>query len=82
MPITAELTNLKKFEAVGFSHEQAETMAEVIEESHHASQEDLKEFFRKELKVGLSEMKADLLIKFFGIIVGSLTIAIALIKFL
>jgi hypothetical protein len=49
MPITRELDNLKKLESVGFSHEQAETLADVIEKSHVDSQEDLKEFFSNEL---------------------------------
>lgn len=49
MPITSELDNLKKLESVGFSHEQAETLADVIEKSHVDSQEGLKEFFHNEL---------------------------------
>jgi hypothetical protein len=44
MPITRELDNLKKFESAGFNHEQAETLASVIEQSHADSQESLKEF--------------------------------------
>lgn len=50
MPITEELKNVKKFEAVGFTHEQAEVLAESIEESIVSGQEDLKEFIRSELK--------------------------------
>ncbi len=34
MPIIKELKNVRNFESVGFSHEQAETLADVIEESH------------------------------------------------
>lgn len=34
MPITKELKNIKNFESSRFTHEQAETLADVIEESH------------------------------------------------
>src|SRR3990167_10489304 len=96
MPITRELDNLKKLESVGFSHEQAETLADVIEKSHVDSQESLKEFFSNELskqigsldsklskeinnlrveisnlRVEISRELKDLLIKIFGIIVGT-----------
>src|SRR3989338_9155424 len=50
MPITRELDNLKKLESVGFSHEQAETLADVIEKSHSDSQESLKEFIHNEIR--------------------------------
>ena len=49
MPITEELKNVRNFESVGFSHEQAETLAVVIEQSHAQSQESLKDFIRNEL---------------------------------
>ncbi len=48
MPITEELENLKKFESVGFSHEQAEVLTSVIERSHELSHESLKDFIRDE----------------------------------
>ena len=123
MPITRELDNLKKLESVGFSHEQAETLADVIEKSHVDSQESLKEFIhneirgiykeldskisglrselgneisdlRSEVKSLRSEMKSlrsdiicemnkelkDLLIKIFGIIVGTVGIAVTILK--
>ena len=123
MPITRELDNLKKLESVGFSHEQAETLADVIEKSHVDSQESLKEFIhneisgihkefdskisglrselgneisdlRSEMKSLRSEMKSlrsdiicemnkelkDLLIKIFGIIVGTVGIAVTILK--
>src|SRR3989338_26476 len=101
MPITRELDNLKKLESVGFSNEQAETLADVIEKSHVDSQESLKEFIhneisglRSEVKSLRSEMKSlrsdiicemnkelkDLLIKIFGIIVGTVGIAVTILK--
>lgn len=43
MPITKELENLRKFESVGFTHEQAETLADVIELSHTDGQQNLME---------------------------------------
>ena len=49
MPITKELKNIKTFESAGFTHEQAESLTDVIEESHADSQESLKDFIRNEL---------------------------------
>ena len=49
MPITKELDNIRKFESVGFSHQQAETLADVIEKSHIDSQQDLKSFISEKL---------------------------------
>jgi len=105
MAITRELDNLKKLESVGFSHEQAETLADVIEKSHVDSQESLKEFFSNELskqigsldsklskeinnlrveisnlRVEISRELKDLLIKIFGIIVGTVGIAVTILK--
>ncbi|MGR3303950.1 MAG: hypothetical protein ACUZ8I_15820 [Candidatus Scalindua sp.] len=112
MPITSELDNLKKLEAVGFDHKQAETLADVIEKSHVDSQESLKEFIRNEntnlenklsnkinglenklsnkingldkeissLRVEISRELKDLLIKIFAIIVGTVGIAVTILK--
>jgi len=49
MPITEELKNVKKFESVGFSHEQAEALAESLEQAQINGQESLKEFIRSEI---------------------------------
>ncbi|MGR3292675.1 MAG: hypothetical protein ACUZ9M_01505 [Candidatus Scalindua sp.] len=112
MPITRELDNLKKLESVGFSHEQAETLADVIEKSHVDSQENLKEFISNEntklenkfsnkisglddklcnkisgldkeissLRVEISKELKDLLIKIFGIVVGTVGLAVTILK--
>ena len=112
MPRTSELDNLKKLESAGFSHEQAETLADVIEKSHVDSQESLKEFIRNEntklenklsnrinalddklsnringldkeistLRVEISRELKDLLIKIFGIVVGTVGIAVTILK--
>jgi hypothetical protein len=112
MPLTSELDNLKKLESAGFSHEQAETLADVIEKSHVDSQESLKEFIRNEntrlenklgnringlddklsnringldkeissLRVEISRELKDLLIKIFGIVVGTVGIAVTILK--
>jgi hypothetical protein len=50
MPITEELTNLKKLESVGFTHEQSEVLADVIEKAQVSGQESLKEYIHSELK--------------------------------
>lgn len=60
MPITKELKNVRTFESVGFSHEQAKALAAVIEESHTDSQENLKDFIRNEIKCLHNELKADI----------------------
>jgi len=87
MPITRELENLEKFESVGFNHEQAKILADVIERSHVDSQESLKEFIHNELNTEISNLRVeisrelkDLLIKIFGIIVGTVGIAVTILK--
>ena len=87
MPITEELQNLKKFESVGFSHDQSETLADVIEQSHAQSQESLKDFIRNEIKGLRNELRADiansskdLLVKIFAIIFGTSAMLFAMIK--
>ncbi len=83
MPITKELKNLKKFESAGFTHDQAETLADVIEESHVDSHESLKEFIRNEFnnqRAEIANSQKDLLIKLFGIIVGTVGIAVTILK--
>ncbi len=85
MPITKELDNVRKFESVGFSHEQAETLADVIEQSHVNGQQGLKEFIHNEinnLELRIKASQTDLLIKIFGIIVGCTSIAIAVSRLL
>lgn len=56
MPITKELDNIRKFESAGFSHEQAEILADVIEQSHVDSQQSLKEFIHNEFGALRKEM--------------------------
>jgi len=87
MPITRELENLEKRESVGFNHEQAKTLADVIEKSHVDGQESLKEFIHNEntklelnIKATISKELKDLLIKIFGIIVGTVGIAVTILK--
>jgi len=105
MPITEELKNVKKFESVGFSHEQSEALADVIEQSHADSHESLKECIRNEfekqakdfdvklnaldnrlgkqisaLEVSMTASQKDLLIKLFGIIVGTVGVAVTILK--
>ncbi|MGR3318553.1 MAG: hypothetical protein ACUZ8O_08735 [Candidatus Anammoxibacter sp.] len=67
MPITEELRNVKKLEAVDFSHVQAETLAEIIEDAQTSGNESLKEFIRAEN----DKLRYDLLTKM--ILVASTT---------
>lgn len=92
--ITEELKNVKKFESVGFSHEQAETLAETLEEAQASGQENLKEFIRNEfdkqtkdfviklhsLEAKIMASQKDMLIKIFGIVAGCITVAITILK--
>ena len=105
MPITEELKNAKKFESVGFSHEQAEVLAETIEEAQTNGLDSLKEFIRieigwlenrldnkitnetnsirseiKDLEVRMAIAQKDLLIKIFTIIVGTVGMAVTILK--
>ncbi|MGR3318091.1 MAG: hypothetical protein ACUZ8O_06385 [Candidatus Anammoxibacter sp.] len=108
MPITKELKNIKTFESAGFTHEQAESLTDVIEESHADSQESLKEFIRDELgkqtkdvdikfsnldvkfsnldvklnalETRLMISQKDILVKIFAIIVGTVGVAVTIIK--
>lgn len=80
MPITQELKNVKRFESTGFSHEQAEVLAETIEESHIDSQESLKEFISNKLSTEIKDLKYDLILKIFAIVSGTAGILFAMIK--
>ena len=96
MPITKELNNIKKLEAVGFPHEQAEALTDIIEQSHVDSQQSLKEFIHNEntnleirLKSSQAEMElrlktsqTDLFIKFSAIVAGFISAALAIAKLL
>lgn len=52
MPITKELDNIRKFESVGFTHDQAEVLTETLEQSHVNGQQNLKDF----LNIKFNEM--------------------------
>lgn len=56
MPITKELENLRKFESAGFTHEQAETLTDVIEQSHVNGQQSLKDFINDKFEELRAEM--------------------------
>ena len=58
IPITEELKNIKKFESVGFSHEQAEALAESLVKAQVNGNESLKEFIRGEIKELRTEINA------------------------
>jgi hypothetical protein len=115
MPITEELKNVKKFESVGFSHEQAEALAETLEQAQINGQESLKDFISNEIgklrvefgnefrnihgqlkdvqsqfkdvlkEINASELRmkasqTDLLVKIFGIVVGTVGMAVTILK--
>ncbi|SOH02810.1 MULTISPECIES: hypothetical protein [Candidatus Kuenenia] len=85
MPITKELENIRKFESVGFTHAQAEILAETIEQSHIDGQKDLKEFINEKLdklELRIKASHADLLMKIFAIVAGCTSIAVAVSKLL
>lgn len=92
MPITKELNNVKRLEAAGFVHEQAEAPADIIEQSHVDGQQSLKDFINDKVKEIRSEISSselrirashtDLLMKFFAIVAGCISIALAIAKLL
>lgn len=85
MPITKELSNIKKLEAVGFPHEQAEALTDIIEQSHVDGQQSLKEFIHNEstnLELRIKASQADLLIRFSAITAGFISAALAIAKLL
>ena len=59
MPITKELENLRKFESVGFTHEQSEVLTDVIEQSHVNGQQSLKDFINDKFEELRSEMDSE-----------------------
>lgn len=64
MPITKELENIRKFESVGFTHEQAEILAETIERSHVDGQQVFKDSLRiLENKMDIIEKKVDTILR-------------------
>lgn len=63
MPTTKELENIRKFESVGFSHEQAEILADVIEQSHVNGHQNLKDFINdkfKEVGIEFKDLRNDI----------------------
>lgn len=85
MPITKELENIRKFESVGFSHEQAEILAETLGQSHVDGRQDLKEFINEKidkLELRIKASHTDLLMKIFAIVAGCTSIALAFSKLL
>jgi hypothetical protein len=82
---TSELENIRKFESVGFSHEQAEILAETLEQSHVDGRQDLKEFINEKidkLELRIKASHSDLLIKIPAIAAGCTSIGIAISKVL
>lgn len=85
MPITKELENVRKFESAGFTHEQAEILAETLEQSHFDGQQGLKEFINEKidkLELRIKASHSDLLMKIFAIVAGCTSIAVAVSKLL
>ena len=87
MPITEELKNVKKFESVGFTHEQAEVLTESLEKDVTNGHESLKEFIRNEINglelrinASVSKQLTDLLVKIFAIIFGTSGMLFAMLK--
>ena len=60
MPITAELENVRKFESVGFTHEQAEVLTESLEKAVTSGHESLKDFIRQQNKELRNEIGVDI----------------------
>jgi hypothetical protein len=90
MPITNALENAKRLEGLGFTHDQAHGLSELLEQTAQASQPDLgdlvtKDYLHGELQTLESRILRELrsqMFWFFGMLVGLLGLTIAIIKFL
>jgi hypothetical protein len=60
MPITNPLQTAQRLEALGFPPRQAQGLAEILEETIQANNQDLKEFIRAEMAALRLELKADI----------------------
>ena len=49
MPLTNTLETARRIEALGFTHQQAQGFAELLEDTAHATQQDLKDFIREQM---------------------------------
>lgn len=96
MPITDSLENARRLEAMGFTHEQAHGLAEMLEQSSGAARADLAT--RDDLHVIATELRAEIrsaeerlraelhrelrmqMLWFFTMLVGVVGIAVAVIK--
>lgn len=90
MPITDALENAKRLETLGFTHEQAHGLSELLEETAHSAQPDLsglttKEYLHSELQGLESRILRELrsqMFWFFTMLLGLLGMTIAVLKFL
>jgi DNA anti-recombination protein RmuC len=57
MPLTNTLETARRIEALGFTHQQAQGFAELLEDTAHATQQDLKDFIREQ--IGTLDRKLD-----------------------
>jgi len=91
MPITNALDNAKRLESLGFTHEQAQGLSEMLEATAHAAQPDLSHLATKaDLQVLRTEVQAmenrilgelrTQMLWFFTMLVGLLGVTIAIIK--
>ncbi|MBI3993626.1 MAG: hypothetical protein HY342_10150 [Candidatus Lambdaproteobacteria bacterium] len=93
MPITNALENARRLESLGFTHEQAQGLSEIVEQAALASQPDFsKPQVQLDMQTLRSEMRAmgDRLVweirtqtlSVFTMLVGLLGLTIAILKFL
>lgn len=94
MPITSELHNTRRLRDAGFSQEQAEILAELLEDSQQQGFEKFAEVLtlelgkvRHELNGEIKDLRAemhasmkDLAVKLMTLVVAVVTVAVAVIK--
>ena len=97
MPITDALENAKRLETLGFTHEQAHGLSELLEQTAQGAQPDFSNLATKadvqglasELRLEMQAMETRILrelrtqmLWFFTMLVGLLGLTIAILKFL
>jgi hypothetical protein len=87
MPLTNTLETARRMEALGFTHQQAQGFAELLEDTANAPQQDLKDFIRGELGSLEGRLRSEFreelrkqMLWFFSLLTGLLGLAVAIIK--
>ena len=79
MPLTNTLENARRLEALGFTHQQAQGVADLLEVTARDAQPDLS---RLATKTDLKDMELGLTLRFGAMLAAAVAIVVALVKLL